>query len=93
VDKRTEADIDLDYPITVDGETIKVLKMRRPKVRDSLKQNRSKSNDFEKGLTLIADLVERPVEVLEELDEVELEKLQKQYMAFTGRQDDTTPKA
>lgn len=91
MDKRTSATITLDYPITVDGREISELTMRRPKARDSLKQERRKGGEFEKGLTMLADMCEQPIEVMEELDEVDLEKVQKQYVDFTGRQDTTTP--
>lgn len=88
-DMRTSATIGLDFPFTFDGERVEALTMRRPKVRDGLKADKAKGGDMEKGLALIGDLVERPVELLMELDEIDLEKVQAQYLAFTGRQEMT----
>lgn len=84
-DMRESADITLKFPIEVDGEKITVLTMRRAKVRDKLKAKNTKGDDMDKGLALMANLIERPVEVLHELDDLDLEQLQEQYMAFTGR--------
>lgn len=85
IDRRTTVDIPLDFPVTVDGETINSLTMRRPKVRDSFKAQRTGGNEFERGLAIMGELCERPQEVLLELDEIDLEKLQEQYGRFTGR--------
>lgn len=86
MDKSTVATVKLDYPIEFDGQTIGEFTMRRPKARDTLKQGRATGSDFEKGLHLLADLCEQPIEIVQELDEVDLEKVQAQYLAFTGRQ-------
>ncbi len=85
IDRRLSVDIPLDFPVDFDGERVEKLTMRRPKVRDSFKASRLKGDDFERGLTLMADLCERPKELLLELDEIDLEKLQAQYGSFTGR--------
>jgi hypothetical protein len=84
IDKRLSADIELDFPVEVDGNTIKTITIRRPKVRDQLKADRAKGTEFEKGLALLVDLTEQPQEVLLELDPVDLEKLDGQLAAFRG---------
>lgn len=89
IDRRETADIALDFPFTFDGEKVTSLTMRRPKVRDKLKAKNTKGDEMDKGLALISNLVERPRELLEEIDEVDLEKIQAQYMAFTGRTPET----
>jgi hypothetical protein len=40
---------------------------------------------LEKGLALMADLCEVKKELLLEMDEIDLEKLQAQYLDFTGK--------
>lgn len=84
-DRRTSVDIDLDFPITVDGQTIAKVTMRRPKVRDSFKAERAKGGELEKGIALLCDLTELPEEHLLEFDTIDLEKLHGQLEAFTGR--------
>lgn len=84
-DMRESAVIDLDFPVEIDGQKIASVTMRRPKVRDSFKAERSKGGDFEKGLALLSDLTEQPQEVLLEMDGSDLEKLQEQLLAFQGR--------
>lgn len=85
VDLRPQVDIDLQFPVDFDGANVTQLTMRRPKVRDSFKAQRAKGSEFEKGLALIADLCEVKQEMLLELDEIDLEKLQAQYLDFTGK--------
>lgn len=85
IDKRLEAEITLDFPFDFDDERITALTMRRPKMKDKLKAQRGKGDEAGRALGMIAALVERPVEIIEELDEVDFEKLQDQYLAFTGR--------
>lgn len=85
IDLRPEVAIDLQFPVEFDGAQVTSLTMRRPKVRDSFKAQRGKGTDFERGLALIADLCEVKQELLMELDEIDLEKLQAQYLDFTGK--------
>lgn len=84
-DLRESVEIELKFPIEFDGEKITSLTMRRAKVRDKLKAKNVKGDEMDKVLALIANLVERPVDVLAELDDLDLEQLQTQYLAFTGR--------
>lgn len=91
MDMRAEAEVTLNFPVEVDGETITSITMRRPKVRDQFKADRMKGTEAEKGIALLCDLTERPHEVLMELDDSDLEKLQAQYLAFKGRA--VTPEA
>lgn len=85
IDRSLTAEIELQFPVDFDGAHVASLTMRRPKVRDGLKAERAKGTEVEKRLAFLADLVERPVELLHELDETDLEAVQAQYLAFTGR--------
>ena len=92
-DKRLTVDIALDYPVTVGGVKYDVLTMRRPKTKDSLIAAGYKGSDAEKGVRLYANLCTfkgEPVspDVIEELDDVDSDKLGEQHKAFTGRQAD-----
>lgn len=88
IDKRPSVVIKLDFPFEFDGVLVSEVEMRRPKVRDSLRASKGKT-DFDRSLELFANLIERPIELIGEFDEVDLEKLGVQYQAFTGRQDTT----
>lgn len=59
--------IRLQYPVTVDGEDITELTLRRPKVAD-LKRAEKHKNNFEKSIHIIADLAEVSPKVVEALD-------------------------
>jgi hypothetical protein len=88
-DPALTAEIKLAFPVDFNGEKITSLTMRRPKVRDKLKAKKTKGDDEDRALALMADLVEQPVEMLGELDEVDISKLGDQYAAFTGRTPET----
>jgi hypothetical protein len=88
-DPALTATITLSFPVDFDGEKINSLTMRRPKVRDKLKAKKVKGDDEDRALALMADLVEQPLEMLGELDEVDIAKLGEQYAAFTGRTPET----
>jgi hypothetical protein len=81
-DRRETVDISLEFPVTLDGQVIDTLTMRRPKGRDSIKAAKAKGGEFEKGIALMADLVGLPVEHFVELDEVDIEAIQAQYARF-----------
>lgn len=89
IDMRESAEIKLKFPFEFDGEKVTSLTMRRPKVRDKLRAKNVKGDEMDKGMALIANLIERPIEMLEEIDEVDLEAVQAQYLAFTGRTPET----
>ena len=58
---------------------------RPAKVGDKLAANKAKGDESAKAMVFMARLIERPVEILAELDELDFDKLQEQYLAFTGR--------
>lgn len=88
-DAALTAEIKLAFPVDFDGEKITSLTMRRPKVRDKLKAKKVKGDDEDRALALMADLVEQPIEMIGELDEVDIAKLGEQYASFTGRTPET----
>ena len=75
--------IELDYPITVNGEEVSRLEIsRRPKVRDMRKAQQAASDDAGQELHLFAVLTGRNPEDLEELDLSDYRKLQQSYSDF-----------
>jgi len=74
--------IELKYPISVDGVNVKLLKLRRPKVRDMLGVEAAKVSDAEKEINLFANLCEVTPEALMDLDMADYAKLQKAYQDF-----------
>lgn len=82
MDKRATAKIELDYPIEISGVQVKHLIMRRPKVRDELAMAKSKADDADKALQLIASLCEVAPEDLHELDSADWAKLEQQVADF-----------
>lgn len=63
----TRETITLQYPVTIDGEEITELRLRRPKMRD-MKRIQKHKDDLEKSIHLIADLAEQTPALIEELD-------------------------
>ncbi len=58
---------DLTYPVTVGGETISSLHLRRPKARDLIRAQKVK-DEMEKVAALIVDLAEVSPDVVQEMD-------------------------
>ena len=57
----------LKHPITVDGQEITEISLRRPKVRDTKLANRKK-DEIEQSVEMIAMLAELKPSTIEELD-------------------------
>jgi hypothetical protein len=85
-DERLYATIKLDFPVAVDGITYDKLTMRAPKTKDSLAASRRKGSDAERGIFLLARLCDVTPEVIEELYEIDAQKLGEQLDTFRGRQ-------
>lgn len=84
MDKRATAKIELDFPIEISGVEVKHLVMRRPKVRDEVAFTKSKADDADKTLSLLASLCEVTPDELMELDSADFAKLEAQFQDFKG---------
>jgi hypothetical protein len=74
--------ITLSIPVTISETTYSTLNIRRPKVRDRLAVERIKKTDAEKEISMIANLAEVTVEVIEELDLADYNKVQEALQGF-----------
>lgn len=68
--------LDLKYPVSFGGEQITSMSFRRPKVRDLRALTTGAGTDEEKTIKMMADLCERPVDLLDELDPVDFAAIQ-----------------
>ena len=84
MDKRPSAKIALDFPITISGVEVSSLTMRRPKVRDEMAFAKSKADDADKAINLMASLCEVAPDDLMELDSADFAKLEAQLVDFKG---------
>lgn len=84
MDKRATAKIELEFPITIEGVEVKHLVMRRPKVRDEVAFTKSKGDEADKTLSLMANLCEVTPDDLMELDSSDFKKLEEQFQDFKG---------
>ena len=75
--------ITLQYPVTVAGETITELHLRRPKMRD-MKRAQKHKDDLEKSIHMIADLAEVAPAVVEELDTADFAAVSDKVGEFMG---------
>ncbi len=74
--------INLHYPIKINGQEIKSLTLRRPKVRDHISISQTKESDQEKELRLFANLCEVAPADLHELDISDYAQIQETYKGF-----------
>jgi len=84
MDKRPTAKVALDFPLSISGVEVKSLTMRRPKVRDEMAFAKSKADDADKALHLMASLCEVAPDELLELDSADFAKLEAQLLDFKG---------
>lgn len=75
--------IKLDYPVTVDGEQITEINLRRPKARDYLTASRSAPTSAEQEVRMICNLAEVSDKVVEELDWADYLKVQAVLQNFS----------
>lgn len=81
-DVNTTAEIPLSAAIMIDGASVSVLRMRRPKVKDSLAASKVKGGDEDKELWLFATLCSVAPDDLKELDLGDYKKLQEAWKGF-----------
>jgi CRISPR/Cas system CSM-associated protein Csm5 (group 7 of RAMP superfamily) len=74
--------IKLIAPITIGNNTYETITIRRPKVRDRLVVERMKKTDAEKEISMIANLAEVSVDVIEEMDLADYAKIQEVLQNF-----------
>ena len=86
MDKRKTVEIDLDFPIEVDGREVDKVTMRRPKVDDELTFSEAKGSQARKAVVLLAALCELTPKQVGSMDTADFAKLEKQYADFRGSQ-------
>lgn len=74
--------VQLQYPITKDGQTINELTLRRPRVLDRILVEKTSSSAAEKEVKLLANLCEVTPATIEELDMADYLKLQEILGSF-----------
>ena len=78
-----KTEIKLSYPITVDGQPISTLHMRRATVGDRLRAQKACSDDADREIRLMADLCEVPTSAIESVDLADYAQLQRVFLGFT----------
>ncbi|SIO25660.1 phage tail assembly protein [Halodesulfovibrio marinisediminis] len=73
--------IELKYPVTVNGHEYKVITMRAPKVRDQIIAQKAAGKE-EMELTLFSNLCEISTAVLEELEIADYNQFHTAYQDF-----------
>ncbi|PWC81243.1 phage tail assembly protein [Azospirillum sp. TSH64] len=84
MDKRRFADIELDFPVEINGTKVRAVRMRRPTVRDELAFQDAKGSAAKKAVDLLASLCELAPNDLLGMDAADFSKLEAQYGAFRG---------
>lgn len=77
-------DITLEHPVTINGATVRTIRLRRPKVADVLAAKKLKGDETEQEMTLIANLAEWNPEDVKELDFADYRKVQEALQDFFG---------
>jgi hypothetical protein len=78
-----KTDVNLKYPVKIEGAEVAILHMRRPKVRD-LRAAAAKSGAVDQEITLFSNLCEVPPTAIEDLDVADYTQLQTAYQGFRG---------
>jgi hypothetical protein len=83
---RPTTQIDLDYPIDVDGVQVSSLAMRRPTVADQLAFEDGKGTEARKTVSMMANLCDVPPASIQQLDVVDFAKLAETLKGFNEPQ-------
>lgn len=76
--------ITLDYPIQLEGKELSEVTLRRPKVSDVVAVRKSKRDEAEQEVSLIASLSGLPPSAIESIDLADYKKLQAHLSGFFG---------
>ena len=82
--QRTNAVVELDYPVTIDGREIISLGLRRMRAGDALVAEQE-TNQTRAGYALFARLAGVDVEVIEALDMEDIAKLSEAMVGMLGK--------
>lgn len=83
---RPTVQIDLDYPIDVDGVQVSALAMRRPTVADQLSFEDGKGSEAVRTVTMMSNLCDVPPSSIKQLDVVDFAKLAETLKGFNEPQ-------
>jgi hypothetical protein len=83
---RPTTQIDLDYPIEVDGVQVSSLAMRRPTVADQLAFEDGKGTEARRTVSMMANLCDVPPASIQQLDVVDFAKLAETLKGFNEPQ-------
>ncbi len=75
-------EIQLQYPVSADGQTLTALKVRRPKVKDRLAAAKTGGDPATQEVRLFANLCEVSPATIEELDMADYTRLQEALQGF-----------
>lgn len=84
IDMRKEVEITLDFPVQLADRRLEKVTMRRPVMRDFIKNKIGNEMSIVDSVNLISDLCGLVPDELELIDSCDFEKLQDQLMAFRG---------
>lgn len=74
--------IELDFPVTYNGETISTLNMRRPKVRDQRVVNKCNGDELDVDIKMFTILCEVAEAVIDDMAPTDFKKLQDAFSDF-----------
>lgn len=74
--------IKLEYPITINGQEVKTITIRRPKVKDQTRALKLKGSDAEQEIKMFSDLCMITVDAMEELDLKDYMQIREMYESF-----------
>lgn len=84
MDKRSEVEITLDFPVQLADRLLERVTMRRPTVGDTLDYPVRDTSDMDGETKLYAKLCDLVPDELRLLDMADYGKLQKQFLLFRG---------
>lgn len=84
--------IALKYPVTIDGNVINSLTIRRAKTRDFVAVD-AVEGEFKKTVALLASITDQPIDTIYELDQDDFRALSEAAGTFLGESQETAPGA
>jgi len=79
-----ELTVTFDYPVSIKGEEVTELTIRKPKMKDMLNGEKVQGSDIDKEMWMVSALTGATIDDLKNLDKDQYELIQEQWVKYAA---------